>query len=237
MGRIQLIGSAYSGKSIIASGQETVNLYGEVNASDPESPVPVSYYPTAGTDLYAQPNPLNFNKVRGEYRTSIGTAYAVIGQTVYVISDTNTLIELGTIANRPSQIYFSDNGLVCLFVDGESGYVIDLVTNQLGIITDPNFYPADYIALIDTFFILNRSGTNQFFITGSNVDFGMLTSSSIASGTIIGGSAYTNGTYTSVPLTGGTGSGATADITVAGGIVTVVSIDDGGVNYSLSDVL
>jgi hypothetical protein len=51
------------------------------------------------------------------------------------------------------------------------------------------------------------------------------------------GGSYTNGSYTNVALTGGNGTGAIANITVAGGIVTVVTIVDHGVNYSVSDVL
>jgi hypothetical protein len=51
------------------------------------------------------------------------------------------------------------------------------------------------------------------------------------------GSAYTNGTYTGVALTGGNGTGATANITVAGNVVTVVTIATRGVNYSVADVL
>lgn len=175
MPRIQLIGSAYSGKSIIASGQETVNLYGEVNQADPEAVVPVTYYPTPGTDLYAQAVPPFINKARASYRTSIGTAYLIIGKNVYVVEANQTLSQIGSIADRPSQIYFADNGIVAVFVDGQNGYAIDLTTNALGIITDANFYPADYVVLLDTFFIFNRSKTNQFFITGSNVTYTQLT--------------------------------------------------------------
>ena len=175
MPRIPLTGSSYAGKSIIASGQETVNLYAEANSADPESPVPVTYYPTAGTDLYATPVPANSNTVRGEYRTSIGTAYCVIGNTVYSITVTRVLIVIGTIANLPSQVYFSDNGLAMVLVDGTNGYAIDLVSNSIGQIIDPNFYGADYVALLDTFFIFNRPNTNQFYVSGSNVTFAMLT--------------------------------------------------------------
>ena len=51
------------------------------------------------------------------------------------------------------------------------------------------------------------------------------------------GSGYTNGTYNSQALTGGSGTGATANITVAGGIVTAVTIFDKGVNYEVGDNL
>ena len=51
------------------------------------------------------------------------------------------------------------------------------------------------------------------------------------------GSGYTNGTYLAQPLTGGTGTGATADITVTGGAVTSVVLVDRGQDYSVSDVL
>ena len=51
-------------------------------------------------------------------------------------------------------------------------------------------------------------------------------------GAITGGSAYTAGTYFNVPLTGSTGSGALATITVSGGAVTAVTITNGGLNYT-----
>lgn len=171
--RIELISSAYDGKSIIASGQEQINLYAEINASDPQAPAKVTYYPTPGTELYSDSGFIGIS--RGCYRTSLGTAFYVIAQNVYFLSSAGVLIFIGAIANRLSQIKFSDNGIVCVMVDGVNGYVIDLATNTLGIITDPNFYSADYVALLDTFFIFNVSGTNQFFISVSNADYALLT--------------------------------------------------------------
>jgi hypothetical protein len=50
---------------------------------------------------------------------------------------------------------------------------------------------------------------------------------------IIGGSGYTNGTYTNVPLTNsGSGTGAQATIIVSGNAVTYVAITQGGTGYS-----
>lgn len=56
-------------------------------------------------------------------------------------------------------------------------------------------------------------------------------------GTVVGGSLYTNGTYTGVELTGGTGIGATATITVAAGAVTTVVITAKGGGYTAADAL
>jgi len=56
-------------------------------------------------------------------------------------------------------------------------------------------------------------------------------------GTITGGSLYTNGSYSNVPLTGGSGSGATANITISGQTVTSVNIKNSGNFYVAGDVL
>lgn len=56
-------------------------------------------------------------------------------------------------------------------------------------------------------------------------------------GAITGGSGYTNGTYFNVPLTGGSGSGATARIVVSGGAVTSVTIQNPGVFYAVGNTL
>lgn len=54
---------------------------------------------------------------------------------------------------------------------------------------------------------------------------------------ISGGTGYTAGTYTLVPLTGGSGTGAQATIIVSSGAVTTVTITAAGTNYNIGDVL
>ena len=51
------------------------------------------------------------------------------------------------------------------------------------------------------------------------------------------GSSYTNGTYNNTVLTGGSGTGATANITVAGNVVTVALINGHGTDYVVGDTL
>ena len=52
-----------------------------------------------------------------------------------------------------------------------------------------------------------------------------------------GGSGYTNGTYFNVPLTGGSGSTATANIVVSGGAVSSVTISNRGCLYAANNSL
>lgn len=51
------------------------------------------------------------------------------------------------------------------------------------------------------------------------------------------GSSYTNGTYTNVSLTGGSGTGAAATILIAGGEVESYTITNKGVDYAVDDFL
>jgi len=56
-------------------------------------------------------------------------------------------------------------------------------------------------------------------------------------GTLTAGTGYTNGSYYNVPLIGGSGSGATALISVGGGGVNSISIVNQGQGYLATDVL
>jgi len=79
-------------------------------------------------------------------------------------------------------------------------------------------------------------------VSGAGIVLGTLvngiTSSNIkALYTLVGGSAYTNGTYTNVALTGGSGTGAQATVVVSGGAVTSVTITARGAAYAIDNTL
>jgi hypothetical protein len=79
-------------------------------------------------------------------------------------------------------------------------------------------------------------------VSGAGIVLGTLvngiTSSNIkALYTLVGGSAYTNGTYTNITLTGGSGTGARATVVVSGGAVTSVTITARGAAYVIDNVL
>ena len=50
------------------------------------------------------------------------------------------------------------------------------------------------------------------------------------------GSGYTNGTYTNLAVTGGTGSGAKITVVVAGGVVTSITVTTRGSGYTVGDI-
>jgi len=56
-------------------------------------------------------------------------------------------------------------------------------------------------------------------------------------GAITAGTSYTTGTYSNVSLTGGSGSGATANIVVSGGGVTAVTVVNGGTGFVVGDTM
>lgn len=231
MARIPLTGKAYVERSVISGGMETINLYAEEN-KDETRPVPFTYYPTPGLIPFSQPPADNENKARCTYRASNGNGYTIIGSTVYFVSPNGILTPIGLIGNNPSQCYIADNGLVAILVDGTSnGYAIELATNNFAAITDPSFYGANFVCYLLTFFVFNRPGTNQFYISLSQVSFGMLVGTAIQNGTIVNGAGYVPGVYQSVPLTGGTGADATADITVVNGAIGTGTLTAGGTLY------
>jgi len=71
------------------------------------------------------------------------------------------------------------------------------------------------------------AGINQFTFNGYILTLN----------TLVGGSLYTNGTYTNVSLTGGAGTGAKATIVVSGATVTTVTLTAAGNGYVVGNTL
>ena len=69
----------------------------------------------------------------------------------------------------------------------------------------------------------------------SSTRFGVI--KTVDAATYTAGSGYTSGIYTYVPLTGGAGTGAIADITIIGGVVTNIDMRRGGTGYAVGNAL
>lgn len=107
---------------------------------------------------------------RGLYTATTGELFGVLDWTVYSIDFNWAMTPLGTITpGIQTPVSMSDNGIVLVIVDGSSnGWAFDLTTRAYSQIFDPAFYGADRVDYIDTFFIFNRPGTNQFYVSPSN---------------------------------------------------------------------
>ena len=88
---------------------------------------------------------------------------------------------------------------------------------------------------------INGAGTNYLVgdtLTFANNDVGGTGAGLIDTLTISAqGTGFTNGNYTGIALSGGTGSNATADIDVQGGYIASAVINNKGTGYSATDVL
>ena len=97
---------------------------------------------------------------------------------------------------------------------------------------NPNIYSDTYNPLVALVQLIDGtgipSGTTVISVSTSNIK---------TLGAITAGSGYVDNTYNNVPLTGGSGGGATANITVSGTAVTAVTIVERGAAYQVNDVL
>ncbi|MBR8161974.1 hypothetical protein ACT2E5_13575 [Burkholderia vietnamiensis] len=160
--RVPLTLGAYAAKSLIAEAQRCVNLYGEQNPQD--APAPFTYYPTPGLTLVSTP-PIAAES-RGIYTASNGARYEVVGPNVYAVDTLNNYTRLGALSSTGGPVSMVDNGTSVFIVDGTPiGFTIALASNVLTQCTDPAFYGADKVDFVDGYFVFNRPGTPQFYIS------------------------------------------------------------------------
>lgn len=168
MPKIALDQGAYQARSPIANAQVCINLYAEQNTKD--APFPVTHYPAPGLELWHDLSS-HGSQVRGLYVSSNGLVFAVVDTTMVEVV-TNTV--LGTLPGYSSNpVSMCDNGTTLVAVDGSPwGGTVPLaapVAGSLTTISDSAWYGSNRVDFIDTFFVFNRPGTNQFYTSTSNV--------------------------------------------------------------------
>lgn len=100
-----------------------------------------------------------------------GRVFAVTPSKMYEIFKNGTFKELGDVDIKGRAV-MEDNGIQVVVVDGFKGFYYDANTEKVEQITHEAFYPAATVTYQDGYFLFDRKGTGQFFISELlNLDF------------------------------------------------------------------
>ncbi len=156
---------SYTAHSEPLDSQRCVNFYPETAPKDAKSQIPVYGCPgivgfaTCGTTggVLGLGGPVQGFCMMG------GLMYVVSGQTLYSVNEEGVSIALGT-TYVTGPVSIDTNGVQVCWVDGSTGWYYSVATGVQQIV-DPNFYPADVVVYFDGYFVFNRSGTKEFFLS------------------------------------------------------------------------
>ena len=108
---------------------------------------------------------------RGLVTTSGNRTFGVWGNEFReVVSQGDSYVVRGTLLTYTGVVRFAENGYQVIAVDGQNGYIHDLTSNVFAQILDEYFPGVDdpghgptHVVCLDTYFIVNKSGTNKYF--------------------------------------------------------------------------
>ncbi len=115
--------------------------------------------------------PIRGSWVRSDPVTGTDIPYVVAGNSLYQINSDGTNLLVGSGIGGTDLVGMSDNGYQLCVVSGQAraGWILDVnpqsPTFGFQQITSSAFYPANTVSFFDGYFVFDRIGTNQFFIS------------------------------------------------------------------------
>lgn len=163
MSRVTLLSGSYAARSLIAAAQRTVNLYPEANPADAAAP----------STFYGRPGLLLWSVIPGAggvrmmCESSNGVLFGVRGSGLYRYS-AGSWVSVATLASLVGPVYAADNGISAVFTDGTTtAPTVNLSTFAASVMSGDGWYGSNFVDFLDGFFVFNRPGTQQFYITGA----------------------------------------------------------------------
>ena len=153
---------SYKSQSLPISAQRCVNCYAEMEPEDAKTPVAV----------LGAPGLLSFNgaicgtgPVRGVNFMN-GVLYVVSGQRLYSLTSAGVVTDVGGAIAGSGIVSMANNGTQIVIVNGVNGFVWSQASG-FQVITNINFFPANTVTFFDNYFVLDKAGTNNYFISAS----------------------------------------------------------------------
>lgn len=166
----QLVGQSYNLRNFQYDCQRTVNWYPEVDEtgagkeSEVAQLVPRPGLRASATNVAAGS--------RGGYVASNGTAYWMMGPTLYTLSITpgvSTSLTgtpfAYTFANNGFPCFFTDNGTDLFITSAGNNYSVNLSSGTIAQLTGGAFGSASSNTFLDGYIVYSKLDTNQFFWT------------------------------------------------------------------------
>lgn len=155
---IRFATQSYKSASLPLSAQDCVNFYAERQPKDAKSDIAVFGCPGIVDFASCGVGPVRGFHVMGE------TLYVVSGGFLWRVDDDGDTTQLGGQVSGSGQVSMDDNGTQVEIVNGTNGYIYD-ATGGFRLITDSDFHAASTVTYADSFFVLPRDGTSEFFIS------------------------------------------------------------------------
>ena len=149
-------------RSLPLEAQRLVNFFTEKQPQGAKSQTPLFAAPGMSAFSIAGVGPIRPN---GSW-VKQDVAFVVSGSELYQVNQNSTVQLVGTgIDGGNGAVSMSDNGNQLCIVTGTSGYIYDTTTSTFTQITSAAFYPAKTVSFFDGYFVFDRDGTNEFFIS------------------------------------------------------------------------
>jgi hypothetical protein len=156
---IKCIGPSYSLGDRKAAVQRSINLYmQQVEGLGEDKQVILVSAP--GLEVFASLGAT----ARGAFNCD-GRLFVVAGSSLYEVSSAGALTLRGALVGTYGPVSMAYGRDQLVIVDGANGYVLNLMTNAYGQITDPDWRGSNTVEEIDGYFVFAAPGTDQFYIS------------------------------------------------------------------------
>lgn len=157
MPQIQIPLAANTGEGDIAGQELLVNVYPRQSVG---GKYPFTLINTPGLAFFCELPTFPIKALH----TINERAFAVTPTKLYEIYKNGSFVERGSV-DLTGSVSIDDNGKQLVMVDGKKGYYYDLEQSETNQITLDGFYPSSTVTYQDGYFIFDRKGTGQFFIS------------------------------------------------------------------------
>lgn len=157
--KIDLVGPSYQGRSIPFDAQRTINLFPVIDEKGKE---PAALFGTAGLAPFTT---VGAGAIRGMFKAGNGRVFCVSGATLYEIERNGSHIERGLLKQSSGFVSMGENFTQMGICDGKTLYIFTYDSNAFSEVADPDFPGASSFASMDSYFIVSKPKSNQFYIS------------------------------------------------------------------------